>query len=556
MKVTVKKEPTAEQRLDGWMNAMSGLGVDGRDKRTAAQVFWQYLDEGSADLLYAGDDIFPRIVDEVVNEAFREGYRFKTDATTARFKELGVDSKAMEAAKKARQYGGAAILKLTKNGAPMDKPMGPNEKVERLIVLSRWELIAGSEVDSDFFSDNFGYPTTYQIQLPFSDAKNTQLVHWTRLVRLHGVMLPRRLFITNNYWHDSVLTRVYNAVRNYQTAHDSTAAIVHDFNVGVWKIKNLAEMLASPEGEAKLRARVNTAQFGKSVIKGVLIDADMESWEEKARTVTGLSDVLTKIGNRLVAATDMPHTKLLGESPSGSNSTGNSTTMSWYDVVASWQRGYLAPVMMQLAKALNPSHPEDDVPKFAPLWQMDDLERADVNLKQAQADRSNIEAGILSPEEVAVSRFGGEDGYSLETELSEDRDPEAPDNETPEPVDPDQDTGGGAPPNPGEKPPADPRERKDQMNTQAVILSKKSFSKAEAGEWVKSMGWSLANAAESDDEYRFVQEDEKSFKEGSLKSVQLKHGIRAMMGVKHMADSDLQDPDPDEDDGDDKEAQE
>lgn len=547
MAAEITNKLTDEQRLDGWLNAMSGLGVAGKDKRTSAQAYWLPMSEIAADAIYSGDDIFPRIVDELPNEAFREGYDIKTDATAAAMKALGADVKMHEACIKARQYGGAAILKVTKNGAPMDKPMGKDEQIKALIVLSRWELPHSAvQIDTDFESPNFGYPAIYQIQLPFSDSKNTQQVHWTRIIRFHGAMLPRRMFISNNYWHDSVMNRLYNAVRNYQQAHDASAAIVQDFNVSVWKMKNLAEMLSSPEGEAKLRARVNAAQFSKSVIKGVVIDADMEDWQEKARTVTGLPEVLSKIGNRLVAATDMPHTKLLGESPQGSNSTGNSTTMGWYDVVAAWQKNYLTPKWLEVAKAVNPAHPEDDLPKFRALWQMDDKERSAVNLAQSTADRNYIESGVLDPDECAVSRFGGEDGYSLETEITT-RDPKPPEPVVPAPANP-------APvdPNAPVKPPAkDPKARTDSKpRTHALILSKAAFSKAEAGEWVKANGFSLANAAESDSEYRFVQEDVSKFKPETMATVELKHGVKSM--VAHMLDEHLQDPGPDENDPDDQ----
>jgi hypothetical protein len=50
------------------------------------------------------------------------------------------------------------------------------------------------------------------------------------------------------------------------------------------------------------------------------------------------------------------------------------------------------------------------------LWQLTDLERAELRLKTSQADASDINAGVLSPSEVAISRYGG-DGYSTETQI-------------------------------------------------------------------------------------------------------------------------------------------
>ena len=53
---------------------------------------------------------------------------------------------------------------------------------------------------------------------------------------------------------------------------------------------------------------------------------------------------------------------------------------------------------------------------FNPLWQMTEAERVDIRLKQSQADVAYINAQVLTPEEVASSRFGG-DAYSIETKL-------------------------------------------------------------------------------------------------------------------------------------------
>jgi hypothetical protein len=46
---------------------------------------------------------------------------------------------------------------------------------------------------------------------------------------------------------------------------------------------------------------------------------------------------------------------------------------------------------------------------------MSELEQADLRVKMAQADVAYVGAGVLSPEEVADSRFGSE--FSLNTQI-------------------------------------------------------------------------------------------------------------------------------------------
>lgn len=408
-------------RLDGWLNLITGLGTRGKDKRTAAEALWHRHDELFFEHLYAADGMAARIVDLLPEESLRKSWSYssveKSDAYLARFNELDAKDKIREAWKQARRTGGAAIVYFSKGTVPMDEPMREGEEIIALQVLNRFELQADSNsIDMNPLSRTFRLPTLYRVigtQIAGTDLSQL-VIHASRLELFHGAILPRKLFIENGYWHDSVLTRPFNVIRNYQTSHDSAAAILQDFNVGVFKMRNLAELVAAGK-EDQIRERVELANYSKSVIRSLIID-ESETYEDKSRTVTGMPELLKAAGTNLVAQTDIPHTKLLGESPDGSNATGNSTTTAWYDYVDSQRKEYLAPKILSLTKKLNPGAPLDLGVDFESLWQLDENEDADVRLKVAQTDAIYLDRGVLDPAEVAVSRFGG-DSYSRETEL-------------------------------------------------------------------------------------------------------------------------------------------
>lgn len=525
-------------RKDGWSNLLTGLGTKGIDKRLSSDISWSRMDEITADSLYSGDDIMPKIVDQLPEDAFREGYEVDDKQVKTKFDLMKVDNHVLTAWKWARKYGGSAILYLT-NAQDLSLPMSDSEQVRGLIVLSKWELIiTSSDIDYDIMSPNFGFPNTYRIQMSNSGAGTVMLnqrIHYSRLERFHGAELSRRQFFENNFWHDSVMNRVLNAVRNYQTAHDSSAAIIQDFNVGVWKMKNLAELVGSGK-EDQIRSRISLVNLSKGVLKSIILD-DSESYEDKSRTVTGLPELITKVGERLVAATNIPHTILLGESPSGSNATGNSTTMGWYDYVASQQKSYLTPHLIAVARKLGAK--KDPVFKYRPLWQMDDKETAETRKLQAETDQINYNIGALDSEEIRASRFGG-DEYSFETQLIAGAKPEPKAVATP-----------FAPaPAPVVKTDAEKKTR-----IQTLIFSKQAFKSAvEAAAWLKEHNFEMKKPAdETDESYRFRQVDPESFDKNSFRTIELKHGVSAVVG--HMNDEDvLIDPDPSEDDGDDKEA--
>jgi len=433
-------------RLDGWLNLITGLGARGKDKRTAAQALWHRHDEIFFEHLYASDGMAARIVDLLPEEALRKDWCYsgvekpKSNTYIARLKELDAKNKCREAWKQARQYGGSAIVYFSKGTEGMNEPMRDGEEVVALQVLNRFELQADpTSLDMNPLSPTFRMPTLYRLNVIQTGSADLNLlvVHISRLELFHGAKLPRRLFTENGYWHDSVLTRPYNVIRNYQTSHDSSAAILQDFNVGVFKMRNLAELVAAGK-EDQIRERVELANYSKSVIRSLIID-ESETYEEKSRTVTGMPELLKAAGTNLVAQTDIPHTKLLGESPEGSNATGNSTTTAWYDYVDSQRQEYLAPKLINITRKLNPGIPKDIGIDFDSLWQLDDNEEADIRLKVAQADAVYLDRGVLDPAEVAVSRFGG-NKYSMETEIDLEARPNSkPEENKPDDEDPESD---------------------------------------------------------------------------------------------------------------------
>jgi uncharacterized protein len=133
---------------------------------------------------------------------------------------------------------------------------------------------------------------------------------------------------------------------------------------------------------------------------------------------------------KISAATGYPMTLLFGMSPAGLSATGESDIRLYYDKVADQQKRALLPALRRLVSLIfrakkgptNGKEPENWTIRFRPLWQLDDVQQATARKMQADADCEYVNASVLTPEEVAASRFGG-DAYSFETQLVE-TDPE------------------------------------------------------------------------------------------------------------------------------------
>ena len=417
-----------KSRLDGWSNLLSGLGVRGRDKRVDLDYTYEPLSELDCEFLYAADDIASKVVDQLPDDALREWIEFKgyTDQgleseMTGKLDSLSARARVKEAWQWGRLYGGAGLYMTIDDGLDPQEPV--NEKnirdVKSLTPLTRYELVP-YQINSDLDSPYFGLPEIYRLQTSQPTDFVERYIHHTRLLRFEGVLLPRRLRIQNQWWGDSVLTRVLPAIKNYNTAHDSAVSALTDFSVGVFQIKNLAELVSSGQ-EAVVRTRLELMNYSKSVIKSIVMDLD-EKFEHQSKSLSGVPEVIEQASSRLVVASGMPHTKILGESPSGLGADGSSEERGWYDYVKSEQKGILRPNLDRLIRyihlsKLGPSRgviPEGSSYDFVPLWQMSDTEKAQMEFVVAQKDQIYIQNSVLDPNEVALSRFGG-DKYSTDT---------------------------------------------------------------------------------------------------------------------------------------------
>jgi len=422
-------------RLDGWINVLTGLGIKNKDKKVSASVIWDRPQEQDLEELYSADALARKIVELPVGEALNKGYRVvgfeqdENDILTREGERLKVPVHVADAWTWARLYGGAGIMLVTDGISKPELPMKDNESIKAMNVLTRFELWVNFErIQKDILRPNYGKPEYYQFQPVIGNSTagnqsaNTINIHSSRIVQFEGIKLPKRIKTNNQYWDDSVLTAIKESIRNYQTAHSSAASIIDDFSIGVFKIKNLANQIAS-DGDAAVVARMQILNMTKSIARTVVIDADGEEFTHQTRTVSGIPELLAKAESHLVAETNIPNTVLFGNSPTGLGGSGNHESNNWYDYLISEQENYLKPKLIQIYKhlaidlGLDPNKVDIE---FNPLWQMDDKEEAEIRKIQAEADAVYITNQVIDPDEVAQSRFGG-DKYSTDTKLMHER---------------------------------------------------------------------------------------------------------------------------------------
>jgi phage-related protein (TIGR01555 family) len=458
------------ERLDGWSNLTTGLGAALRDKRLASSFSSVQLSLDQCEDLYRGDDIAGRICDLMPADMTRQGWDVLVAGDAETTEEIGealdaleVSTKIREALTWARMVGGAVILPVAEGGLGVDgeedlaQPLNEAgiRSIDGLTVFDAREAISVAWY-GDPQAPKYGETAIYRIQpltLNMTTLEQEQIrnqeklgdysglrrgppesaagvltiryVHESRILRFEGVRLTRRLQRTQWGWGDSVFVRLNDEIRDFQASFDSTSMLVTDFAQGVFKMAGLAEAIASGN-TALVMARLSAIDMARSVVKAAVLDTNGEEFERKVTPVAGLADLLDRFCTKLAAAAGYPQTLLFGMSPAGMNATGESDITLYYDKVKDGQNEKIGPPLRKLLRMLfawkqgptGGSEPDGWSIQFKPLEQSSETEQADVRLKQAQADDYYVNNGVLTPEEVAVSRFGG-DTYSTETQLSE-----------------------------------------------------------------------------------------------------------------------------------------
>jgi phage-related protein (TIGR01555 family) len=442
-------DKTAE-RADGWRNVLTGHGVAAHDKTQAGYFVVETFTTEQAAEVWRGDDLAARIVEAHPNEMLREGFDIAVQATeeeeaadegkdlqeviAEHWDRLDLTEALWLALCYERAYGGAGILMGVNDGQEdLSTPLNLDNVIsfDWLTVLEPREL-QPHRWYADPAAATFGQPAIYQLcalspGLAYEPEQNDRAlplteIHESRIVIFPGIKVSRFQQTSTSSlagWGDSIFTRVLRVLRDFNIGWGGASVLLSDFAQAVFKMKGLSEIIATDNGEM-LKERIKAAELSRSTMRALLIDADGEEFERKQTPISGLPEMLDRFATRLAAAADMPVTLLFGQSPTGLNATGESDIRFFYDRIKALQTRKVTPAVEKITAPLlrldSAAAPERWSVQHRPLWQPTEAERATARKTQAETDQIYISQQVLSPDDVARSRFGG-DAYSFETQV-------------------------------------------------------------------------------------------------------------------------------------------
>lgn len=437
----------AKNIYDTLTNLVANMGT-ANDKR-ALSTFSKRgkMNRLELEALYREDWIGGKIIDIIPNEMTREWRTFndsklkpeEIELIKKAEEDLKLKYKFNEAKRWARLYGGALIVMNIEDTGEPHEPLDIDRikegALKSIIVYDSQNVSYQSINNTDPFRPNFLMPETYSL------ARTNMRIHYTRVLRFEGTILPMNDLQQNGYWHDSVFNRIYDALKNANISNDSTAGLLFDSNVDVIKIKNLFSMLSTDEGTKQIQDRFLLAKVLKANNNVTLLDSE-EGIVKHINSFAGLPDVLDRFMQIISASSDIPATRLFGKAPVGMNATGESDLRNFYDSIRSMQEFEFAPILNEFDKILAKHlglNPDNMSYSFDTLWQVSDKETAEIKRANSESDQRYYDMGIINSSIIA-KQLKEEGSYSnitdehitmleemekeLEEELEEDIDEE------------------------------------------------------------------------------------------------------------------------------------
>lgn len=402
-------------RQDGYMNMVTRYGTS-KD----SHEHYQYAPEPTVtdetlSMLYEGNGLFAKIIDAPAEEAFKHGFTLKdvSDDDLENFyqealDELDWDETAMTALKWMRLFGGSIIVMLINDGGGLEDPLDwKNIKsiddlrvYDRSVIQPDYSTMFSYDPRNPFDTrgSRLGMPEYYHINSRYG----TFTVHESRcLIFQNGVLPENSSNSLYQLWGMPEYVRLKKALRDTELAHSSAPRMLDRSVQPVYKMKELAQLLATEEGENLVLKRMQVIDLARGLLNSLVIDSEGEDYDFKSFQFNGVAEVIDTCCNFLSALTNIPQSVLFGRAPTGMSDTGAADQENWYSFVGRIQKRsvksnlrYLLSVIFQAGLATGEV---DEVPKikikFNPLWTLSDTEQADLDLKKAQIEQ--IKAATL-----------------------------------------------------------------------------------------------------------------------------------------------------------------
>lgn len=299
-----------------------------------------------------------------------------------------------------RLYGGAGIIILTDQdpSTPLDvEAIGSDDRLE-FRAVDMWELF-WSKQDIDGVEgnlepevdDEFSCYTYYGEQ-----------IHKSRVIKLKGVEAPSFLRPRLRGWGMTVVEPLIRSMNQYLKATDLTFEVLDEFKIDVYGIKNLVNILMSPDGGNEVKRRVSLLNYLKNYQNAIVLDSE-DTYNQKQLSFAGIADIMQQIRMQIASDVHMPMLKLFGTPAQGLNANDEDSLEVYNNMVDSEIRsGLKYPILRMLelkCQKLFGFIPDDLSIDFKPLRDLSAVDQENVKTSKFNRLIQAMQQGLLTKEE-------------------------------------------------------------------------------------------------------------------------------------------------------------
>lgn len=411
-----EKDKTASRDDGPYENVFLSVGnVKDRSAFTKA-VPRRILDKPELDSLYGGDGFARRIIDLPAEEMVRAGYDIEgvedDGDIRAYLENIQCLPKLCNALRWSSLYGGAIVVMLINDGGILEDPLNVNsiKGLEQLRVYDRWQVSRYSKYE-DPNDKRFGMTSVYMIT-PLNGSP--YLVHESRCLVADGLPVPDSIREENDGWGASKLQACYDQLIRFGMSHVWANALLERAQQAVHGIPELTNLLRSIGGEELIRKRIDIVDMARSINNTVVIDAE-ESYDLKSTSLSGVSDIIDRIGLALTAVTGIPESLLYGRQQGGLNTQGKADLENWYAKIEQSQNTILLPLLDRLVTIVlyaEGRYTPDYLIKFNPLTVPSRKDSVETDYKRAQTFEILHNINALDSSEIRAML--PDEGYDLD----------------------------------------------------------------------------------------------------------------------------------------------
>ena len=422
-------EELDQTRKDAFRNENTGEGTD--DDPLSSGIPIRDVVDGNA--LYKASGLVQQICDIPASDAVREWFdlEIKLDemeassedekilsrAVMLRLEELKAKDRIRELIKYSRRFSGGGILFA---GILDDIPSKADDPKNSL-------ASSPSQIKKIEFL-NVLYSGDFQRTKQGTDGTAINFHSHRFTIGGHEVHPQRVRWLCRRYLPDeddgiSMPESILLAVRSHNSASRTVAKMADELYTKILK----SNTVLPPEKEAAFLKKIKRTLSVLSVLR---IRTD-ETLERPTLSLGGISELFQFIWENVAALTGIPQSRFKGNQQ-GAVAGAENDLITHYDSVRSEiQEGELREIIDWLIElilqedAISELIPSDTVDwniKWKPLWQMTPVQKAEVELKQAQRDKIYSEIFVLSPIDIRTERFKELEPFSLQ----EDKKPNVP----------------------------------------------------------------------------------------------------------------------------------